>query len=122
MARNNTRREPSQDQPSGASGAPTHPLLAPRILSALAILGLSGLGIALMLAQFIVLGWFLSVVGAAFTVSLYGRDLISRTAWRSIEVWIAALIIAIDVLVPIYLFANRPDPLANKRIASLGVV
>lgn len=98
-----------------------HPLLAPRMLASVGLVGVSALGIALMLTNFILSGSAISALAAFLTVSLYWRDFRSLKSLVRIETIVALLIIAIDVLVPIYVFIERPIETAQLTASKIEI-
>lgn len=96
-----------------------HPLLAPRMLASVGLAGLSALGIGLMLANFIVLGSGISALAALLTLSLYWRDFLRFKAWARTETTVGFLIIAIDALVPIYVFIEQPVETSQLTVSKM---
>src|SRR4051812_47028068 len=94
---------------------PLHPLIQPRALAAVTLAGISAAGWGLIAAQFIGLGFALSLLGAASTIWLYWGDfrLAIRAAgkgdFRQVfkvatkELWIGVVIAVLSVAIPIWL-------------------
>jgi hypothetical protein len=94
---------------------PQHPLIQPRALAAVTLAGISAAGWGLIAAQFIVLGFALSLLGAASTIWLYWGDFqlairaASKGDFRQVfkvatkELWIEVVIIILSVTIPVWL-------------------
>jgi len=94
---------------------PQHPLVQPRALAAVTLAGISAAGWGLIAAQFIGLGFALSLLGAAATIWLYWSDFqlaasaatkgdfrqLFRVATK--ELWIAVFIVILSSTIPVWL-------------------
>jgi hypothetical protein len=104
--------------------APTssvHPLLAPRVVSAVGLFSISAVGIGMMLAAFIVTGWLISLAAACGTIWLYGPnrliDCFQKPSAERPELWIALILIAADLGLPLYIWGSI-EPSHAKMIVS----
>lgn len=88
-----------------------HTLHGPKVPIALGIAALPALGITLMLAGYLIVGWSLCLIGSGLTVWLYWPFFATPSKYkeRRKEMAVGALLIWLGIFVPLYVTVVKPQ-------------